>query len=96
MSNRIRKQKKSVDFRRCKNELLRTFSSFHSIFMPSYNNCTRRRISVCIASLQDSSKCEECVRLNRFGYDVFGIIDTQFQTIAVQYARLEKAIFEAI
>ena len=51
MSSRIRKQKKSIDFRRCRNELLRAFSSFYSMFIPSYSNCACWRLSTYIASL---------------------------------------------
>jgi len=80
--NRIRKTKKSVDSRRRKNELLRTFSSSHSVPIPSYNNCTRRGITTCITSPQDSSRYEEYVCLNRSNYDIFDVTDTQLQTIA--------------
>ncbi len=85
-----------MDFRRCRNELLRTYTSSYSVPIFSYSNCVCRGLSICIVFFQDSFRCEECVRLNRSGCDVLGIIDVQLQTIVVHYTRLEKAVLEAI
>ncbi len=82
MFNCVRKNKKSVNSRRRKGELLRLFSSSYSILIPSYSNCTRRRITTYIAFPQDSSRCKECVRLNRSAYDMFNTSEAQLQMIA--------------
>ena len=96
MSSRIQKQKKSQSARRRKDKLLKTFSSSHSIPIPSYTNCIRRSYRTYIASSKDSLQYEEYIRSNRSGCNMLSTTDAQFQTIAVQYAKLEREVADAV
>lgn len=97
MSSRVRKQTKpsSRAAARRAGELLRAFSSEHSILMPSCGNCARRGLSSCRASPQDTSRCEECVLRKRAGCDVLGISEAQLQSIAQFNAKFDREVNEA-
>ena len=96
MSSRVQKQKKSQSARRRKGELLKAFSSSYSMSIPSCTNCIRRDQQTCITSPGDSSWYEEYVRSNRSGYNIFSATDVQLQTIAMQYARLEREVADVV
>ena len=96
MSSRVQKQKKSQSARRRKSELLKIFSSGHSVPMSSYGSCLRRGIETYQVSPNDSSRCELYIRSNRLGCDVVGVSDAQIQNIVQFYAKFEREVAVAI
>ncbi len=94
ISSRIRTQKKySFVFKRA--FLSRVIATSKEI--PICENCFRRRFRFYMVSPLNSSRCIECIRSNRFGYDIISSIATQLETLSSTYVRLEielEDIFE--
>ena len=57
--------------------------------MPIYENCFKRGFRFYVVSPLNSTWYIECVRLNRFGYDVLGPIAVQLEALFSIYVRLE-------
>ncbi len=94
ISNRIYKHiKKSFEVVTIrKSLLLKTFAVFHSIDIPSYNNCIIYRIQFCRISSQDTSRYKEYIFRNCLNYDVLGISDKQLFHFVSQYIKLENEV----
>ena len=63
--------------------------------MPSCSFCEGRGIASCQVSLQDSSRCAECVRLGRSRCDVQGVGPAELRNIAEQHQKLEDELLAA-
>jgi seryl-tRNA synthetase len=90
MPNRVQKASKpaSVAALERKVRLYETITS-NPVVMPSCSSCQSRGISSCQTSVQDSSRCAECVRLNLTRCDVLGPSLSQLRHLSSQHQKLE-------
>lgn len=59
------------------------------------SNCILRNHADCVVSSLDSSRCYECVRLNKSYCDVQGLTPEQLDRVSSHYFRLEEELEEA-
>ncbi|KAI6578822.1 hypothetical protein MCOR04_006260 [Pyricularia oryzae] len=60
--------------------------------MPSCSYCESRGMVRCAVSPQDSSRCIECLRVNRSGCDVLGVSNAQLRNIGRQHSKLDAEV----
>jgi len=96
MSGRVTKraQKQSLAAKERKVRLLETILA-RPVEMPACSPCKARGFTSCRVSLDDSSRCAECVRSNLSGCDVAGISTAQLRKIATQHQKLEDELERA-
>jgi hypothetical protein len=96
MSNRIRKQKKSLPIPIVKPSSLLVAVLSGRTEMPSCSNCTKHGFSSCEISPLESSRYDRCIYSNRSAYNILDAIPSQFQSIVSQYVRLESELEKAL
>jgi hypothetical protein len=96
MSGRVTKraQSQSLSAKERKFSLLSTILQ-NSIEMSPCTFCQSRGLESCQVSPNDSSRCAECVRLNRSSCDVAGVSTSQLRRIATQHQKLEEELERA-
>ncbi len=75
-----------------KNLLLKVFSIFHSVDIPSYNNCIIRRIQSYRTFPQDTFRYEEYILYNCSDYNILNVSNKQLFHFASQYTKLENKV----
>ncbi len=92
MFSRIRKQRKSSSIFK-KALLLRIIVRSKEISI--CKNCFKRGFRFCAVSPLDSTRCIECVRLNRSGCNVLGLTTAQLEILSSIHTRLEVELEDA-
>ncbi|KAF3768251.1 hypothetical protein M406DRAFT_249081 [Cryphonectria parasitica EP155] len=94
MLNRITKSRSRAEKTKQKDSLLSLVLQ-NAITMPSCSFCEDRGIQSCQVSVEDSSRCAECVRLSCSRCDVQGLSAAEIHRIGIQYQRLEDQLESA-
>ncbi len=95
-SRGIRKQKRSLSIPIVKPNSFLAVVLTNNIDIPSYFNCANRGFPFYEVSLLELSRCIRYIQSNKFGYDIIGVIPSQFQNIISQHIRLKSELEETL
>lgn len=95
MADRVVKKRKPCATKTEQRDALLEVIFSHQVIMKNSCSFCEQTGASCSASVDDSSRCSECVRLNQSYCDARGLSPQQLRKVAAHHARFESELEEA-